>query len=413
MTIAAQINTYSNNGIEAQGPFEVANGKSYHQLETSARPVSLPRSEALLAKMSSARNTCSSINTTYSGFTAEAVTAFEFAVEIWESSLESVVPITVSAEIRNLTEAVIAVTEPNGFFTLSGAGIANTLYPKALAEQILGSEIGGPNSVDILVSIDDSVNFYYGLDANPGPGQIDFVTMVLHELGHGLGFIGFGVSDGTLGFIRDSSDNLPSIYDRFIENGQGTSILDFADPSTDLHSQLTGNNLFNNSPGASSANGGIKPKVHAPSTFDFFKSYDHWDSSIFPPNDPNSLMTETVAPEQANHNPGEVTLAFFEDMGWALCQTLSTNLFESSEFTILENPVDSELRIRFNDGVNGGDVDIVVHDLLGKTVYQNQHQIRNNELRISQLGNLKSGVYFLSLSEESSGLTGTVKFVKD
>jgi hypothetical protein len=31
--------------------------------------------------------------------------------------------------------------------------------------------------------------FILGLMATPPPGQFDFVTVVLHELGHGLGFI--------------------------------------------------------------------------------------------------------------------------------------------------------------------------------------------------------------------------------
>src|SRR3546814_10503434 len=32
----------------------------------------------------------------------------------------------------------------------------------------------------------------FGLDGKQAPGQIDFLNVVLHEIGHGLGFSGFG-----------------------------------------------------------------------------------------------------------------------------------------------------------------------------------------------------------------------------
>ncbi|MDP2602930.1 MAG: hypothetical protein Q8S00_10100 [Deltaproteobacteria bacterium] len=34
-----------------------------------------------------------------------------------------------------------------------------------------------------------SSGWYYGFDGNPPAGTIDFVSVLLHELGHGLGFL--------------------------------------------------------------------------------------------------------------------------------------------------------------------------------------------------------------------------------
>src|SRR5262249_59824059 len=48
----------------------------------------------------------------------------------------------------------------------------------------LNSSVGTPGCLD-------SSAWYYGLDANPPSGQIDLVAVVLHELGHGLGFLTF------------------------------------------------------------------------------------------------------------------------------------------------------------------------------------------------------------------------------
>ena len=402
-----------NEGISINGPYQVPNGISYHKTVTESNPVSVARTQALINKMSAGRNACSNLSASYTGFSADAITAFEFAMTIWENSIESTVPVTINAEFIDLPSDVTASTAPNGYFTISGVGVPNTLYPRALAEAIQGSEIGGSGSLDLTVSINDEINFYYGLDANPPVDQIDFVTLILHNLGHGLGFIGFGITDGTTGSIRDSETGFPSIFDTFVENGSGTAILSFSDPSTDLHAQLTSDDLFINGSNATSVNSGNEPKTFAPNPFDFFKSYEHWDSAVFPPSNPNSLMTETVAPGQANHNPGDVTLGFFEDMGWVLCQTLSIESVALSDFKIIENPVDKQLTISFNNALNGTRMDVLIYDLSGKSVYTNQMLLENNRLVISNMNNLKPGVYFLSLSESNSRTSKSKKFIKN
>lgn len=401
------------NTITVEGPYYLENAKSLHQTITESNPVTVARSPELIAKMNSNRNPCSTINANYTGFSADAITAFEFAMAIWENSIESTIPITVSAEFISLPNDVTAAAEPNGYFTISGAGLADTLYPKALAEALSGSELGGANSTDILISINDGINFYYGLDANPPTGQIDFVTLILHNLGHGLGFIGFGITDGTTGSIRDGVNGLPSIFDRFIENNSGTAILSFTDPSTDLHAQLTSDNLFVDGTNANSANSGNRPKIYSPTTFDFFKSYDHWDSAVFPPSNPNSLMTETLAPGQANHNPGEVTLGFFADLGWVLCETLSNETIQNAEFKIIENPVQDQLTVQFSSSVSGYTLGAVIYDFGGKVVYEAEREIDTNQLVISNLSTWPSGVYFLTLNDISNGSTITRKFIKN
>ena len=59
----------------------------------------------------------------------------------------------------------------------------------ALADAIAGRDTYA-GRVDLTASFNsnDKVNWYYGTDGNTPSGQFDFVTVVLHELGHGLGF---------------------------------------------------------------------------------------------------------------------------------------------------------------------------------------------------------------------------------
>ena len=398
--------------ITVEGPYEVPHAASQHQLKIISNPASVPRSPELLATMSGARSACSDLKVTFTtAFPAGADTAFNFAMEIWENSIESTVPINISVEFTNLASNLVAFTEPNGYFTISGSGVPDTLYARALAEQITGSEIGGTDSVDILISFNDSMDFYYGTDANPPVDEIDFVTLVLHEIGHGLGFIGFGITNGTEGSIRDSGTGFPSIYDRFIENGSGAAILSFADPSTDLHTQLTSDNLFSNGTNATAENSATKPKTYNPGTFDFFKSYDHWDSAVFPSGNINSLMTETVSPGEANHNPGPVTLGFFEDMGWVLCSTLSTGSNNVLEVVLMENPVRDRLQLQIGNNLNGLSLETAIINMAGQRVMEAKQVASGNQLTISGLSRLEDGVYFIQITAPS-GDQSITKFVK-
>jgi ribosomal protein L28 len=264
------------------------------------------------------------INVNYTGFTPAAQTAFQFAVDIWESLLDSSVPINVNASFANLGSGILGQAGPEDFFiNFSGAPQTNTWYPIALANSLAGQDLD-PTASDIGSQFNSNFNWYYGLDNNVPTNQISFVSVVLHELGHGLGFLGLmdnqsGV--GSWGF----GTGFPGIYDRFTENGSGQSLLNtslFPNPSTALGSQLTSNNIFFDGSNANAANGGNRVKLYAPSTWSGGSSYSHLDE-VFN-NTPNALMTYSIGSGESILNPGPVTLGLFKDMGWKLAGS-STN----------------------------------------------------------------------------------------
>src|ERR1051326_1877021 len=66
----------------------------------------------------------------------------------------------------------------------------------AEAEKVVGVNLNGTNS-EIMAQFNGkigktgcvpSLHWYYGFDSNPPAGALDFVTVLLHELAHGLGF---------------------------------------------------------------------------------------------------------------------------------------------------------------------------------------------------------------------------------
>ncbi|MFM6070336.1 MAG: hypothetical protein ACKPB9_01920, partial [Dolichospermum sp.] len=263
------------------------------------------------------------INVNYTGFTPAAQTAFQFAVDIWESLLDSSVPITVNASFANLGSNILGQAGALNFFrNFSGAPQTNTWYPVALANSLAGQDLD-PTASDIGVLLNSNFNWYYGLDNNVPTNQMSFVSVVLHELGHGLGFSGSmnnQSGSGSWGFAGS-----PDIYDRFTENGSGQSLLDtslFPNPSTALGSQLTSNNIFFDGSNANAANGGNRVKLYAPSTWNGGSSYSHLDE-VFN-NTPNALMTYSIGFGESILNPGPVTLGLFKDMGWKLAGS-STN----------------------------------------------------------------------------------------
>ncbi|WP_353777275.1 T9SS type A sorting domain-containing protein [Winogradskyella sp. 3972H.M.0a.05] len=393
-------------------PFYLDRDVCTYYANPTPKKVSVLRSNALQERMAN-DTPCSTINVIYNGFTAEAQAAFEFAVSIWEHSLESSVPITVNANFSSLPPGVLGGAGPNGLFPLTGDEIPeNTLYPAALAEKITGSEIGGDNSVDINATFSNIANFYFGLDGNPPINQIDFVSVVLHELGHGLGISGFGtVNNNNEGAIRNSG-GFVSIWDQFIENNFGISILAYPDPSILLRNQLTSNNLFCNSAEATAQNNNIQPKTYAPTVFQQGSSYSHWDETTYPAGHPNSLMTPSIASGEAMHDPGLVTLGFMQDMGWTICGSLlSVNELTVNDLEVFPNPFTSSIKIKLQNG-SYSNFDVSIVDINGKAVYNNSYNVQNGEININDLKNLGNAMYFLIIKDNETGASLTKKIVK-
>lgn len=392
-------------------------GCVYHADEYRGK-VSIPVSEDVKNRMSEAKvsNPCSTFFVNYVGFTPEAQAAFQYAVDIWAASLDTPRTVRINATFTELSSGTLGSAGANGFVSLDPSttpgAVANVFYPVALAEKLLDDDI---NSVqpDIAANFNNQINWYFGLDANPPSGQFDFVSVVLHELGHGLGFQGFGTVSGLSGRIRSGSALFPSIYDTFTENGDGVALLSFEDPSVALGMELTSENLFSNSLIAAGQLDGVLPKIWAPLTFSQGSSYSHWDENVFNSGGVNSLMTPNIAPGEAIHDPGAITLGLFEDMGWSLCGgSLSTKDVSLTEVNISPNPFTSTITINL---VNGFDSNYKVEliDINGRIIFSERKSDNNNTVTISNLDNLDDALYFVKITDSKNGSSITRKVIKN
>lgn len=253
------------------------------------------------------------------GFNANpsAKAAFQFAVDQWSQTIVSPVPIVVNAKFGPMGSGILGGAGPDTLLgNFSGAPVANTWYPVALANALHGSDldVANPDIDATFSSTFNSPGFYYGTDGNTG-GKVDFASVVMHELGHGLGFLGLEDVSGGIGSCCGGSA-YPSIYDRFTTSN-GTSLLSIPNGAS-LATALQGQTVRFTGANATAANGGTSPRLYTPASWEPGSSYSHLDENTFPAGNANSLMTPGIGTDEVIHAPGAIVLGIFADTGWTV-----------------------------------------------------------------------------------------------
>ncbi len=164
--------------------------------------------------------------------------AYEFATDLWGAVLTSPVEIKVYASFAPLsctaTTGVLGQAGPNWILFDFPGGEPGVLYHSALADAVAGVDVqpDPEDPGDIFSQFNGNLGqpgciegsgWYYGLDGKTPAGKINFLNVVMHEIGHGLGFSGFlnKTSGALLG-------GFPDVYTRVAyDNQQG---LRFTDP---------------------------------------------------------------------------------------------------------------------------------------------------------------------------------------
>lgn len=138
---------------------------------------------------------------------------YQFAADLWGSVLTSNVDVRVGASFASLDcDASSAVLGSAGAWWIwqdPAFPIPGAWYHQALANQIAGENLNitsenpdyvDPDDVEIGSQFNSDLGqptclagsgWYYGLDGNTPAGMISFLDVVMHEIGHGLGFSGF------------------------------------------------------------------------------------------------------------------------------------------------------------------------------------------------------------------------------
>ena len=237
--------------------------------------------------------------------------AVQAAVDIWSENFASTVPINVNVKWGSSSSygVLASASAKNNFSNFNGAPDKTLYYASALANALAGRDLD-PTSPEIEISITSNAPWYYGTDGNCPARSFDLVSVILHEMGHGLGFVSGNYYDAFSGFGRVDQ---PTPFDAYAQLPDGRRLADMPSPSLEAGKAMTSDLVWSGE-NAVKANNGIKPKLYTPSTYEPGSSISHLDEATFSQSVDNAVMTPNLDSGEVFHLPGPLVLAMFEDM---------------------------------------------------------------------------------------------------
>lgn len=253
---------------------------------------------------------------------------FNFAAGIWSAYLDTSVPININSQFNSLTPCTTSggvlgsAGATGGYTTLPNEPYAFTIYHTALANKISGIDVNGA-AAEINARFNTDVDngclgagtrFYYGLNNSTPGGTVNLLVVLLHEMGHGLGFSSF--VNGTTGQMPS---NLPDVYLRFMYDRTTNKYwAQMSDAERAASALNVGNVLWDGANvkiasgfltgGRDAATGRVQ--LYTPNPYEGGSSISHFDTA----SSPNLLMEPMI-------NAGlptdlDLTRQVMRDIGW-------------------------------------------------------------------------------------------------
>lgn len=258
--------------------------------------------------------------------------AFQRAVDMWSALLDSPVEIRISATFDPLecddSSVTLALAGPVSVLAdFAGAPAPNTYYAAALANRLAGMDLApndnDPDDDDIEALFNSSfgttcgfaAGWYYGLDGAPPGDDSDLVTVVLHELGHGLGFVSLvDVVTGVKGVDMDNRDD--AFLELLVDDRTGELLTAMTNAERRSAIMATGHLKWDGAHVVEAsdrlttgADAEGRVEMYAPAQASEGSSVSHWSDALFP----NELMEPFFT--QPIHTVGLAAEAL-ADMGW-------------------------------------------------------------------------------------------------
>lgn len=235
--------------------------------------------------------------------------ATQAAASLWEETIVSPIPI----KMRVIWESFGGINQPKALgaptwvSNFPNAPLRDVEYPLALANTITGVDLQPQSSaIHIWINSDLKDQFYTGLDGNVPAGKTSLRSLMLHEIGHGLGMLGFlGINekDG-LGYKGPGK----RLFDFFVVDRHGELLLQMPDGSTKLRDALWEGAYFKG-PHTVKAAGELGASLE-PQNPAHYMQYEHLAQLYFGTN----VMANP--PWGAEVGIGPVDRAIFKDMGY-------------------------------------------------------------------------------------------------
>ena len=282
---------------------------------------------------------------------ANVKSVFEQAATTWANYLKSDVPIRIYVKWRPLATGILgsagAYSSVRNFV---GANKLNTWYPIALAEKMAHTNLNGTDSDIVATFNSDFPDWFIGTNGVPTNNQIDLYSVVLHEMGHGLGFIGQIQADVTSNStsIATATYGYPGIFDQFIFDSKNKQLIDtltYKKNSNELFKQIISDSLFFSSNAVLRNNSNASARLYAPKPtqrnptnpmgYIEGSSVYHVDQNTYPPGNLNALMTPQIARGEITAQLGPIVKGIFNDLGWYSSNIIDADLRDTEENQVL------------------------------------------------------------------------------
>jgi hypothetical protein len=332
--------------------------------ETNADWVSEPTAEHVNPRTISAHHFTFTLATS---FPSEALNCFLIAGQLLSIHLDLSTEVYVEASwspagsVNNLGSAGSTYLWSSG-----GVWRVDSLHNEIIE---MGQASPDPDIVANFNSIFPAWSF--ATDGSTGAGEYDLVTVIMHELCHGLGFSGLDFNSTGAGNIichynpstGQCYGTLPSAFEQYLRTSPGgvsiSSYFTSGSQATyeNIYTSGTGLNFSYTACGKAGPNG----RIYTPDPYESGSTGSHFDESLYATGTPASLMTPTLAGGEVLHHPGGHVLDTFECMGYTLvdCNVYTTNTTCLNNFcswceadTICGQPEASD-RPGYNSNCNG------------------------------------------------------------
>ena len=253
----------------------------------------------------------STINVNYINFPDWAKRELQSAVDVWAENFQSKVVITIDATWSSSQSiSILGSARPGGYFAgFSGAPDSSLWYPSALANALAGKDLD-IRSAEMKINVNSRGNWNRRGDGAPTTREYDLRSVFIHEMGHGLGFLSNDSYDSYLGF---GSIEQPTPFDAYAQTPDGRRLADLPSPSLELGKALRSTLVWSGAQGIA-ANGGVKPILYTPDTYEDGSSISHLDEKTFADSPLDRVMTPNLDAGEVFVGPGPLLLAMMADM---------------------------------------------------------------------------------------------------
>lgn len=241
--------------------------------------------------------------------------AMSASLAAWSAVLQGTVPVVVQARMEvpeDPESTLLASAGPAEFYDVEGR-----LLPSSLASQVNRSRIN-PDRPDIEVIVNPTHDWDYAVNGAAAEGKASFVYTMIHEVGHGLGFLSsFEIETGAM------LNAQPFPFDVFMNRGfQDQNPLTRRSTAQVLE-DLTSGDLFFSGPLAVAASArSIVPlpmvKLYAPNPYEPGSSNSHVDQDTYA-----DFKVGLMAPKDFGSGTDKIdilTLGILADMGYTLVE---------------------------------------------------------------------------------------------